>query len=171
MKKLTAIFLTLAILCLPVPCFAAPTAPPRASVVCLEAIPVGKTFTCSFLVYSANGFSSTFKLRPGDIEITGNGKAEIVSVETISNSGQYVNGNFKLKATYPGKIRVYIKGGTFRDSEGVYNIGSVPRSVDLKIFNIDGENAYEKMTDFEYYLTYFVAPFWSVFNSIKKLFK
>ncbi len=144
---------------------------PRVSVITtVEAVPVGETFVCGFTIYSANGFPESFV--PGNycIEIKGTGKASLVSVDTTSNTGLTVSGRFTLKATYPGQISVTVKNDSFCDSIGIYNTGSVPQRVDIKIFNINGENAYEKMTDFEVYLTYFIAPFWSVFNSIKNLF-
>lgn len=150
--------------------FAYSNASPRPSVITVEAVPVGETFTCSFVVYSANGFPQDFVLREDNIEIKGTGKADIVYIETTSNTGLTVSGGFKLKATYPGQITVAIKYKSLCDSAGNYNTSCMPRKVDLKIFNIDGENAYEKMTDFEAYLTYFAAPFWSLFNSIKNLF-
>ena len=143
---------------------------PRPSVITVEAVPVGETFGCSFVIFSENGFHELFELREDNIEIKGSGKADIVYIETTSNMGQTVSGGFKLKATYPGQITVAIKNDSLCDIAGIYNIGSMPKRVDLKIFNINGENRYKEMTDFETYLTYFVAPFWSLFNLTNILF-
>lgn len=143
---------------------------PRPSVIALDAVPVGETFSCSFVIYSENGFHVLFELREDNIEIKGSGKADIISVDTMSNTGQTVSGTITLKGTYPGEIKIAIKNDSFCDNAGIYNVGSVPANVDLKIFNIDGENRNKKMTDFEEYLTYFIAPFWSLFNLTNTLF-
>lgn len=170
-KSVLAIVMAVIVLAsLGIPVFAYSIAQPRPSVITVDAVPVGEIFSCSFVVYSANGFPENFVLREDNIEIKGSGKADIIYIETTSNMGQTVSGCFKLKATYPGQITVAIKAVSFCDSAGIYNVGSVPRRVDLKIFNIEGKNAYEKMTDFEVYLTYFAAPFWSLLNSIKNFF-
>ncbi len=169
-SALAIVMAVLVLVSLWIPAFAYSNVQPRPSVVTIDAVPVGETFTCNFVVYSANGFPENFVLREDNIEIKGTGKADIVCIETKSNTGLTVSGSFKLKATYPGQITVAIKNNSLCDSAGIYNVGSLPQRVDLKIFNIDGENAYEKMTDFEVYLTYFAAPFWSLLNSIKNLF-
>jgi len=145
--------------------------PPRVSVItAVDAVPVGETFSCTFVIYSANGFAGSFTLGEYNIEIKGTGRAKVLSVETTSNTGLTVTGRIRLEATYPGQIRVAVKDASFCDIAGIYNTGSVPQRVDIKIFNTDGENAHEKMTDFEVYLTYFIAPFWGIINSIKNLF-
>ncbi|MBP3697192.1 MAG: hypothetical protein J6J45_06565 [Clostridia bacterium] len=148
-----------------VPAFAYSSAQPRASLVAPEALAVGESVYCSCGFYSINGISNV-ELDEDDFYISGTGKAVLSDFQTQVSDGLTVTVKFKLTATYPGQIKIATKPDAVFDNAGIVSTGSVPKFIDAKIFNVEGENAHIKMTDREFMLTLFVAPFWYLLNLI-----
>lgn len=140
--------------------FAAGISPPRATVVACEALPVGKSVYCTCGFYSANGFYNNINLSENHFDISGTGKVVLSDFQTFYSDGLTVTVRFKLTATYPGQVKLAFKEHAIHDKAGLGCIGSVPRFIDVKIFNVEGENAYVKMTGIEFYLTILAAPLW-----------
>ena len=174
MKKLLKICLSL-ILTLSV-CFCAffsincssVAAPPQVSLVfSREAVPVGETFGVSGIVYSEAGFTNNFRLSETCVSVSGTGKATVSDFTMKDTEGLTRTFSFKLTATYPGEIKVYIEIGSAIDRNGNSNSSpSVPKGIDIKIFNTEGEKAYQKMSEAEYFFTVLIAPFWSFLHSL-----
>lgn len=166
MKKFLSFSLAVALAFVSVvPVFAYSSAQPRASLVAPEALAVGDTVMCSCGFYSINGISNV-ELSEEDFTLSGTGKAVLSDFQTWYSDGLTVTVSFKLTATYPGQIKIAVKPDAVFDNAGIMSTGSVPKFVDAKIFNVEGEKAHIKMTDREFWLTFFVAPFWYLLHLV-----
>ena len=165
-KKVFAVTLVLVLLFVSVvPSFAYSIAQPRASLVAPEALAVGDTVMCSCGFFSINGINIV-EVNEYDFTLSGTGKAVLRDFQTWHSDGLTVTVTFKLTATYPGQIKIAVKPEAVFDNAGIMSTGSVPKYIDAKIFNVKGENAYIKMTDREFWITYFVAPFWYLLHLV-----
>ncbi len=167
MKKLTAIVLTVTMLFSCIPAFAAPFGGPRVSVVIHDAVAAGESLYGSLTFYTPNGVSKGLRISEDNFSISGTGKARIADIgELTTGDGMTYTAKFRLVADYPGEVKLLFKTGEFYDSAGIPNIGSVPKFIDIKIFNTDGEKSGEKMSEAEYFITVLIAPFWYLFHVI-----
>lgn len=141
-------------------------APPRATLGAAEALPVGESVMCSCVIYSANGFSDSFSMNGNYFEISGTGDAQLSDFEIFTADGLTVTIRFKLTGTYPGEVKLSLKEEHCFDRAGLMAQPVIPKYIDIKLFNTEGENANKKMTETEYFFTVMVAPFWRLLNLI-----
>ena len=131
-----------------------------------RAVPAGESIGGACLISSDNGFRDDLRLSADYFEISGTGKVELSDFSTTVNGNTAV-AYFKITGTYPGEAKISIKPYTVYDKAGNCNSsGTVPARVDVKIFNTQGDAAYEKMSEFEYLVTVIVAPFWDLLHKI-----
>lgn len=131
-----------------------------------RAVPAGESIGGACIISSDNGFRDDLRLSADYFEISGTGKVELSDFSTTVN-GNTVVAYFKITGTYPGEARIQIKPDTVYDKAGICNTtNTVPVFVDVKLFNTEGEEGYEKMSEFEYLITVIVAPFWSLLRRI-----
>lgn len=140
--------------------------PTASLVISSEAVPVGESISGAVVFYSANGFGRVI-LNENNFKISGTGKVELSDFKTNYSDGLTVTVGFKVTATYPGQVKINLMPDSVFDLAGMPNTtNTVPKFVDIKIFNTEGENANIKMTDREYIFTLIVAPFWYVLHQI-----
>lgn len=166
MKKLIAVMLVFAVLCPWITAFAAETGyPPRVSVVIHDAVMAGESLYGTLMFYTPNGVSKNLRISEENFSISGTGRARITDIgELTTVDGMTYTARFRLVAEYPGEIKLAFKNSQFSDRAGLWNTGSVPKYIDIKIFNTDGDKADEKMTESEYFITVIIAPFWYVLH-------
>ncbi len=143
---------------------------PRATIIIgqnYEGIAAGETVNCLLNVYSENGFNYNFRLSELDFEYRGSAKVRFSDFETFICSDKQFQVKFKITGVYPGTGKVHLKPYTFCDKAGIENGSTtIPRKLDVKIFNTEGEKAHEQMSTPETWLTLFVAPFWGLLDKV-----
>lgn len=169
MKKAISLFLVFALLSATLISASAvtPLSTPSCSIrASYRAVPAGESMGGVCLICSDNGFRDDLRLSADYFEISGTGKVELTDFFTTVN-GNTVTVHFTITGTYPGEAKILIKPDTVYDKAGMCNTtNTVPIFVDVKIFNTDGDEAHEMMSEFEHFVTVMVAPIWSLLRKI-----